>query len=284
MADSLLYNTPQYTLDSLLGIDRSAVEDYTDRRWHEASAEELYGVSSTVVPHGEVVHSRGVVLTDNALFQGFVLLLAAAYATLLYRNLGEVAALSGRITRNAASGKQLSEASGGSGFSRFMNIVAAVGVLFVGIAVVKYSDMMVPQSMLARLPEAAVLGMSLVGSVLGVAVVLYQWAVLRLIGYVTLREELVDRVLFTKRLFFSLGVIAMSPALLLFALCPAGEGGVWFFVIAVELIVALILYLRELLNLFLQKKISILHWFLYLCGVEILPLSLLWFLMMRESA
>jgi len=68
------------------------------------------------------------------------------------------------------------------------------------------------------------------------------------------------------------------------ALLPDGEqgtGGVWFCIIAVELAAAAALYLKETLNLFLSKKVSILHWFLYLCTVEVFPVSLLWLLAVR---
>ena len=46
-----------------------------------------------------------------------------------------------------------------------------------------------------------------------------------------------------------------------------------FFVAA---IVALGLFFRESIKLFISKKVSILHWILYLCTVEILPFRLLW--------
>lgn len=47
------------------------------------------------------------------------------------------------------------------------------------------------------------------------------------------------------------------------------------------MIVTAILYLREVLNLFISKKVSILHWILYLCIVEVFPVSLLWLLVAR---
>ena len=40
-------------------------------------------------------------------------------------------------------------------------------------------------------------------------------------------------------------------------------------------------YLKESLMLFLSKKISILHWFLYLCAVEIFPVSFVWLSLTR---
>ena len=74
--------------------------------------------------------------------------------------------------------------------------------------------------------------------------------------------------------------VALS-ALLLFALCPRGTGDVWFCIIVIELLATVFLYLRETLNLFLSKKISILHWILYLCTVEIFPISLIGLLAAR---
>lgn len=48
-----------------------------------------------------------------------MLLLAATYGTLLYRNLSDVRMLIGRISRDTASGQRLAEEPGSSGFSRF---------------------------------------------------------------------------------------------------------------------------------------------------------------------
>ena len=89
----------------------------------------------------------------------------------------------------------------------------------------------------------------------------------RLAGAVTLTQPFISQLMLLKRTYFALGVIVISPALLLFALCPQGTGGLWFCIIVVELIVAAVLYLKETLNLFIAKKVSILHWFLYLCTV-----------------
>ena len=58
-------------------------------------------------------------------------------------------------------------------------------------------------------------------------------------------------------------------------------GDVWFCIIVIELLATVFLYLRETLNLFLSKKISILHWILYLCTVEIFPISLIGLLAAR---
>ncbi len=248
--------------------------------WRDTTARALYGRETILVHPPTFQPAPPALLTGSALFQGFVLLLAATYALLLYHHLGDVVALLRRITQDSANRKRLSEDAGG-GFSRFLNTVSAIGLLFAGVVAVKYGDSMMPAEVLQMLPHTAVLAMSLVATAVAVALVYVQWGMLRLAGTVTLARELTTQIMRLKRTCFAVGVIIASPALLLFALCPRGTGDVWFLVLAVELFVTIFLYLKEVLNLFLSKKISILHWFLYLCTVEIFPISLLWLLATR---
>ena len=125
------------------------------------------------------------------------------------------------------------------------------------------------------------LALSLLATLACAGVVFFQLATVRMAGAVTLSQPFISQVVLLKRTYFTLAVIVTSPVLLLFALCPRGTGGVWFCIIVIELIVTAILYLREVLNLFISKKVSILHWILYLCIVEVFPVSLLWLLVAR---
>lgn len=249
--------------------------------WRDASAAEVYGDASTLAPTPPPPPAQRQSLTENPVFQGFVLLLAATYAILLYRNLGDIQHLLTRISHDRASGKRLTEDPGGSGFSRFLNIATTIGMLFMGVMAVKYGDMLMPGTLTDVLSEGAVLALSLLTTLACMAVALFQVTTVRLAGALTLSQPFISQLVLLKRTYFSLAVIVTSPALLLFALCPRGTGEVWFYVIAVELFVTAILYLKETFALFISKKISLLHWILYLCTVEIFPISLLWLLVAR---
>ncbi len=266
--------------DTLFFADFRTAETETPSVWRDTTAAALFGEASVTVQPPRMQAAPPASLTENAAFQSFVLLLAAIYAMLLYRNLGDVRTLLDRISRDTATGQRLSEEPGGSGFSRFLNIATTIGMLFMGVMAVKYGDSLMP-SQLETLSRGAVLALSLLATAACYGVVLYQMTVVRLTGAVTLSQPFISQLVLLKRTYFSLGVIVTSPALLLFALCPRGTGNVWFCIIIIELAVTAGLYLRETLNLFIAKKISILHWFLYLCMVEILPISLLWLLTVR---
>ena len=266
--------------DTLFFADFRTAETETPFVWRDTTAAALFGEASVTVQPPQMQTAPPASLTENAAFQSFVLLLAAIYAMLLYRNLGDVRTLLDRISRDTATGQRLSEEPGGSGFSRFLNIATTIGMLFMGVMAVKYGDSLMP-SQLETLSHGAVLALSLLATAACYGVVLYQMTVVRLTGAVTLSQPFISQLVLLKRTYFSLGVIVTSPALLLFALCPRGTGNVWFCIIIIELAVTAGLYLRETLNLFIAKKISILHWFLYLCTVEIFPISLLWLLTVR---
>lgn len=245
------------------------------------SAEAVFGPHATLEAAQPLPPRQQPSLTDNAVFQGFVLLLAAAYALLLYYNLGDVRSLVSRISRDTTSGKRLFDDPGSNGFMRFLNTTSAIGMLFLGILAVKYGDSLMPAAMLEMLPHGAVLALSLLATAGCLAVILYQWAAVRIAGAVTLAQPFTAQLQLLRRTYFSLAVIVISPALLLFALCPRGTGNTWFLLIVIELAVTVVLYLREALNLFISKKISILHWFLYLCIVEVFPISFLWLVATR---
>ena len=105
--------------------------------WHDVPAAEVFGTASVLVPQQPIYSARAESLTENPVFQGFVLLLAATYAMLLYRNLEDVRLLLTRVSRDRATGERLTEDPGGSGFSRFLNIATTIGMLFMGVMVVK---------------------------------------------------------------------------------------------------------------------------------------------------
>ena len=251
--------------------------------WRDTTETALFGRESCTVQPKRFERHVGTSLTENAVFQGFVLLLAATYATLLYRNLGDIRSLLNRISRDKTSGERLSEEPGSSGFARFLNLTTAIGILFMGVVVVKYGDSLMPPGLGRSLSHGAVLALSLLATLAWGIVILFQAAVVRIIGAVTLSQSFIAQLVQLRQTFFSLAVIIASPALLLFALCPRGTGSVWFFVGAAELIITAVLYLKESLNLFISKKISILHWFLYLCSVELFPVSLIVLLIFRKS-
>ncbi len=252
----------------------------TSAPYRNVSAQTVFGRQSTLVPPStEATAVRR--MTDNSLFQGFALLLAVTYILLIYHNILDIRTLLNRVFHDQTSGERRFEDPGGSRYTRFIRTTAIIGILFIGILVVKYTqptDLAIPVD---RFMLVAALVLSLVVSTVILLILGFQWTLLRLVGAITLTQPLITQLQQLRKVYFSSAVVLITPALLLFALGPQQTEKLWLGLIAVGFAVTLFLYLRETLNLFLSKKISIIHWILYLCSVEFFPVSLLWQLAVR---
>ncbi|WP_300904767.1 DUF4271 domain-containing protein [uncultured Alistipes sp.] len=289
-ADSAAAGASALACDTLAPLGRAfsfdpAADPAADARaaWRTVDAAELYGAqSAAVAAPGPRVGERAS-LVRNAAFEGAVLLLAGLYVMLLYRHLGDVRSLLSRISRDTASVERLAEDPGRSGFGRFLRVAAAIGLLFAGIAVVKGADELVPPHRAAALAPMAVAALPGLATLLCALVAGFRIAALRIAGAVTRTQPFVGQLLLVGRIYFALAVLFAVPLVTLYALCPRGGGSLWLCLAAGALAVTSMLYLRESLHLFIGKKISILHWFLYLCAVEIFPVSFVWLLLAGSS-
>lgn len=282
-ADSLLRN------DSL----RRAVEDLFLQGAHFGPAEaadtlqtiappttavDLFGAGATLSVNATTL-ADAPPLTANPLFQCFVLALAVVYTLLICHHPSEIYTLFTRSPLDTTSGKRTIDAHSGSGQTQFLNFIGLTGLLLAGVLGVKCVDMLLPPQ---PLPFFAATGISLIAAAALLIIALMQVGALYLIGAVTYSSEFTGELIYLKRTIFAMMAVAVTPALLFFALSWDETGFIWAYIIIAEVIMALLIFLRRSFLLFMYKKISISHWFLYLCAIEIFPISLFWLLLVRE--
>ena len=222
-------------------------------------------------------------LTDELPFQGLVLLLTLLFGLLLYRNPGDMRALVGRVAFERRDSERTSDESGNAGFTRFLNIALALGFLLAGVTAVRLCDRPDIAQELLSMGNGSTLSLLLALGVglLFLLVYLYGILLLRAVGGVTLTSGFTTQLIRIKRGYAALGAIILAPVILLFALSPLGSDTIWAGLLTAGWLITFLLYLRETFALFISKKVSILHWILYLCIVEIFPISLLGLLAAR---
>lgn len=250
-------------------------------RYREASPAEVFGEHAVqVLPSAVAAAPRDPLATPA--YGGAALLLLLLYATLLYRHFGDARRLAGRLQRDRSTEKRLYE-DAGSSYVRFLTICCTLGLFAAALAVVRFAAPLLPPAFVGGWPRtAAALAALGVAAALALSL-LYQRGVTFAVGVLTYSKPLIERLWLVKRHAAAVLTVAVTPPILLFLLLPPGSGKGWLWVIFIELSVLSVLYLRETLLLFLAKKVSILHWFLYLCVVEIFPLSL-WILLAGRYA
>lgn len=224
--------------------------------------QEAYGPLSELV-----VADRGVIpfrelLTDHPLYQGIVLLLAVAYALLICAHLNEVIGLVGK------------RSEGRPAAPRATYTVVVIGLLLISTLVVR----LVEEGGSLYYETLPILVSTFVA---GLVTILFQSVILYLIGRITIQRELMRNLMQAKTLIFVLGTVACMPPALMLLFTPPGMGLGWFWLLALMAILLFFFFLKESFQLFIAKKISILHWFLYLCAVECFPISLMVLLAIR---
>ncbi len=226
------------------------------------SVEEAYGPFSELVSDLQPLLPFRELLTNHPIFQGIVLLLSIAYSLLICAHLNEVVALIRR------PGEERPMAS------RAIYTAVTIGLLLLSTLVVRLVE---GNGFLYD--DTVTLLISSLGASL--AVILFQLITLYLIGQITITRELIRNLMHTKVLLFALGTILSTPVALLTLFTPPEEGVGWLLLLAGMGILVFLLFIKESFQLFLAKKISILHWFLYLCTVEFFPISLVILLAIR---
>ena len=109
-----------------------------------------------------------------------------------------------------------------------------------------------------------------------IVVVIAQYVVLLMVGFVTHSMYEVSALMRIRLIYFVMAVVMVAPALLISQMGDGESYLGWLKVGSMAALLVFVLFIRESVSFFISKKVSILHWILYLCAVEILPLSLLW--------
>ena len=233
------------------------------------TAEQLFGSASELVAGTVAGTPFAEALTDHPLFQGIVLLLAIAYMLMICAHFHDIVGLFSRH-----HSEYVREGGGAIGTDGSVQTAAVIGLLMTSVLAVRFAE---------GAPGAGygTMGLLMTTLLAVFGILLFQCGALHLIGRITLSSDLTQALVHFKVLFFGLITVAAMPTALLLALCPPGEGRFWLYATLALAGTVAMLFLKESFTLFLAKKVSTLHWILYLCAVECFPISLVWLLATR---
>ena len=235
------------------------------------SAADIYGPVS-FVPVAGAPEPCGIPVTFGVGYQMLTVLLLLLYLLLVFRAGGHAARMMRAVWGRGGEGKHRHD--GDMPGAEVQALILACGLLMCGLAAVKIFELWgewrwLPSSLWGGGWLAVPAVMLALLAVMGV-----QSAVLHVVGKLTFSTEFI-RMLCAKRLsLFASMTVTGTPAVLLAAL----SGGVWADVAAglfVAVTVAhLALYAGRSFWWFIDRKVSILLWSLYLCAVEAMPFGI----------
>ena len=220
------------------------------------SAQELFGPQSQLIESVEQSVESQTLVGDtffqlSALFMLFVVLFFIA------RHHHRIGAMFGRMVKGRLAEDYSSGRREESITRSFVQSALVIGIMLITLFVVKYSPMWLPESMTPSEGWTSIVAM---------------FFTLLFIAAVGLFE----------RAGFSLAAISLSPVFLMGVLSAEKMSDMWNIILIVQCSILVLLFLKETLAFFIEKKIPIFHWFLYLCTAEVFPLTLIWALIVRS--
>lgn len=153
-------------------------------------------------------------------------------------------------------------------------ITSAIGVALLSLLMMRLSVMQPLAKILTPilvLPPWAIGGLTLVGIVL---VILCERVMLYIVGFVSGSQPFCNTIWHLKMLYFSTTVIIIAPLVILLLLSDGIVAEIAFWALFALYSISFVLFTKETFLLFHAQRFSIFHWILYLCALEIFPLSL----------
>lgn len=267
-------------------------------RYHDSTAEEVFGSESVLgegvnINQGEILSQGGADMDItpvvdaispmgemiSPIYNVLIALITIYYMFCVYRYFDDIVALFSSIfNRNLISSDRASERRRSDIFYGALGKLFLLGLCFMGLL----SGMWCRNSGMGLSVEVLIyMPLAVIGAF--VLLVIFQYIILMAVGFVTKSIMEVGNLMRIRLVYFVLTSVMVSPILLISQMGNSHAYEVWQNVGFVAAVVALGLFFRESIKLFISKKVSILHWILYLCAVEIMPITLLWQVVVRLS-
>ena len=290
-ADTLLDASSQ-TQAASTATFHSIVERWRLSRelYHESAVEDIVGHVSSyadgVVPVSEApmeavadVEQMLLSITESGLgrwmpllYNLLVVVAAITYIYCIYRYFDDIVVLfQSAFRRQVVSTDRAEERRHSDIFYGSLGKLFMLGVGFVGLIAslaVWRAESTLSSLQLFYLPFVAVATY--------VVILFVQYVLMFVIGFVTHSKYEVSVLMRIRLIYFVMAVVLVAPILLISQMDMGGSAHIWLKIGFIAALLASVLFIRESVAFFISKKVSILHWILYLCAVEILPFTLLW--------
>ena len=277
------------TFHNIVGRWRMARELY-----HESAIENIVGEGATYAQGVTPVAEAPVVVSDveqalqsmsnlgigewmPVLYNLLVAAAAIVYIYCVYRYFDDIVVLfRSAFKRQVVSTDRAEERRHSDIFYGSLGKLFMLGIGFVGLIAslaVWRSESVFDSSQLFYLPFVAV--------AMFILILFVQHVLLLVIGFVTHSQYEVAALMRIRLIYFVMAVVMVAPILLISQMDMGDSAQTWLKIGYIAALLAFVLFIRESIAFFISKKVSILHWILYLCAVEILPFTLLWQVVIR---
>lgn len=168
-------------------------------------------------------------------------------------------------------------------FKQFLNICPILGFFVISGFIIKLTDITgVDDDYIKRIPNWMTAVVPIIVLVLACLISLYKDGAMWIIAKVTQTEQLFEEHKYMTQILLSICYTIITPLFLLFALNVGYATNILIYCSLFVYFTLFLVYMIKSYHLFMERNIFIVQWILYLCIVELFPLSLLLFLVLRN--
>ncbi len=241
----------------------------------------IFGQGSALAQAAQTgVEAAHISLTDNIVVKGAVLLIFIFYCLVIALYGSQLRSLAGLAAGRKGTNRLLDQQGNlTQNFIRIALWMAIPTLILIALKAVDMQMLPIPKF----IPPGPVLTLAVGGATVAalVPILLYQWLMIRIAGRVTNQTAFMQRLQMLRRFICALGSVSLTPLVIFWTVSGAKGAPVLAFIVAgVACLISFLLILRTL-QLFSEQKVSFLYWILYLCAVEIFPVSLIVLLAIR---
>lgn len=244
----------------------------SDGGYQEGSAEDIFGIA-TYRATIDAPESVEPTFSSEPLFQLLVIAFVVVYMHMVLRAWHFIGSIWGGIIDYRRSEQNMTYAGGALPLSRFKLTAAITGAVSIALVVVRLMDR-------ELVGEAAIYDMGisnvmpLVMLLIIGAVLLWSYLLHAALGWVTCSTN-AKELATIGYINIVRAVVALFPPTAVWLVADGMVESIvdWTLIVGLTLFVAI--YLKDTFMFFLEKKVSIFNWFLYLCTAILLPLSFL---------
>lgn len=239
------------------------------------SQADIFGTESVAENLAEGVYphlTNHYSLVNNYAFEVLLVGIFLLFCYLIYNFRGSILLLARMLVLRITPEKVFEEQT--LFFKQFMTLCSLLGVLVVTGFIVKVGDGMGLDRFLPATSPLIYHGAVLAVLVAVGVIWVYKYLLLKLIGGITRSGDFFRQHGFLTHLYGAVVYLILTPLLLMFSFGSERESRVLFWIILGLLALVGLLYLSKSYRFFVERKVSTLQWILYLCAVEIFPVSL----------
>lgn len=237
-------------------------------------ASDLLGLNTKLESSSHIMtqtnESIGYMFIDNPVYKGGMVLLLLAFFYVIYLYKEQLEVLAKIVTRKNYLENLYKERS--NLLKQFTLRSSFVGALLLCLIAIRFAARYIETPISEHVSYEL---LPIIALVLTILVYIYRKIVIKLIAFVGKQSSFFKEHNYICEIYWTIGIVIISPLFLFGGSFQSHSGDLMLNLVGAMMVLTAFVYLYNSYLFFIRQKVSKLQWILYLCAVDLFPISLI---------